>query len=424
MNSSLLSIFNLGVRGFNLASKFILIIFLAKLLSTEDFGVYGIIAATMNFLLYFIGLDFYVYSNRELIKSNKLGRNKIVTAHTQFLFIIYLLTLPLLFILFYKDFISINYILPFYIIVILDHLNQELMRLLIVLKKPIKANILFFIRSGAWSIVIVFFSFIDFKLKLIDVLSIWAVAEILCLILSLVVVYRDNIRFNVFERIDWLWIKKGLIICVPFLIGTLCIKGMFTADRYVLEYLNNDSNILAAYVLFSSLAAATLSFMDAAVFSFEYPALVNSINKKDGNHREIIKKLYYKVFFILLLINFFGYFFINIFLNIVEKDVFFTYIDYFYFLMFIQAIYCLSMVPHYILYALGVDKAIIISQISAFFIFIVSIYLLIGYMDNVYALFIALILSFIYILFFKLISSKLWLKKYESSNPCESSNKL
>ncbi|MFX4789973.1 hypothetical protein ABTB87_22095 [Acinetobacter baumannii] len=69
MKKHLLSIFNLAVRGLNLASKFILIVFLAKFLTVAELGLYGLIAATINFAMYFIGLDFYVYSNRELLKS-------------------------------------------------------------------------------------------------------------------------------------------------------------------------------------------------------------------------------------------------------------------------------------------------------------------------------------------------------------------
>lgn len=417
MKKTFLSLFNLSIRGVNLASKFILIIFLAKLLDTQELGLYGIIVATINFAMYFIGLDFYVYSNRELLKCRDSEKNKIITSHTQLLALVYFCTLPIISVIFFKDIIPIVYILPFYFLIILEHLNQELMRLLIVLKKPITANTLFFIRSGGWVFIIIALTWFKFKFNLLNVLNIWVVAEILCFVISLFIIYKKNIRFNIFQSINWQWITKGLKICIPFIVGTLAVRAIFTGDRYILEHFA-DKNILAAYVFFASLAAATLSFIDAAVFSFEYPDLVRSIDQKDNRHQDIIKKLYIKTISLLFVINIFAYILIKFLLQIVGKEIFYTYINYFYYLMFVQALYCMSMIPHYILYALNKDKSIIVSQISAFVIFLSIALILLSDMHSIDGLFIALVVSFVYILAYKFIYARKFLRQYEYSHSC------
>ncbi|MFH4280200.1 hypothetical protein WAJ29_19090, partial [Acinetobacter baumannii] len=128
----------------------------------------------------------------------------------------------------------------------------------------------------------------------------------------------------------------------------MAVRAIFTGDRYILEYFY-DANILAAYVFFASLAAATMSFMDAAVFSFDYPELVRSMNTRNNKHRELIKKLYKKVASLLILINLSAYVFIDLLLRLIGKDIFNSYLNYFYLLMLVQVLYAFSMIPHYIL---------------------------------------------------------------------------
>ena len=411
MNKSILSLFNLSIRSINLASKFILIVFLAKLLSTEEFGQYGVLTAFINLSLYFIGLDFYTYSNREILKNNKNDSSKIIISHFYLIAIVYLISLPILFLLFTNEVLDKKYIVVFYIILILEHINQELMRFLITFGKPILSNLLFFIRSGAWSFIIISISYMEKRTDLLSVLEIWIAAEMICLVFSIITLQNTSFRFN-FKKFDWAWIKKGLKICLPFMIGTLAIRAIFTGDRYIIEQFFN-SETLASYILFSSLAAAIISFMDAAVFSFLYPKLVLDVNNRNTEYRNIIKQFYTKTIFFLIIINTLAFFLIHPLLEIIGKSEFLNHIKYFYFLIAIQSIYCLSMVPHYVLYSLHKDKHIIYSHlISAITFFILSL-LFIKYKIDIYNILYALFISFFFLLLYKLLLSFKYIKIYE-----------
>lgn len=417
MSKSLLSLFNLALRGTNLASKFILIIFLAKWLSADDLGLYGLFSATIYFVVYLIGLDFYVYSNRELLKNPDSDRNAIIQSHLQLIAIVYMIILPLLSGIFLQKMLPVTLLIPFYALIILEHLNQEVMRFFITMGRPILANALFFIRSGGWSFFIILMYFIQGAIGLKQILSIWCWAEFICFLLSITFLSRQDVYFHHITKIDYNWIIKGLKICLPFLLGTLAIKAIFTGDRYILEIFSNN-NALAAYVFYASIAAATLSFMDAAVFSFDYPLLVKSINAKNNNYKLLIKQMYIKTAAYLSVIFIFSIPIIQFLIDLIGKPYLHSYIHYFYYLMIIQVIYCISTVPHYVLYALGNDKAIIISHLVALLIFLLFSFLFISKIKDNMGLFLALFAAFSFIFTYKYIKSKKALVQYEYSHSC------
>lgn len=423
MNNSITTLLNLSLRSINLGTKFVLVIFLAKLLSMEEFGVYGLLTALINFSLYLIGLDFYTYSNRELINAkNSTEKNKIISSHLNIVLILYVVTLPLLSLIFFKQIIPLDYIILFYAILISEHINQEIMRLLIIYKSPVISSLLFFIRSSSWVFIIIVLTFLSITTSLQTILAVWLIAQIITLILGMYTLYKLKVHIKI-QSLDILWIKKGLKICVPFLLGTLAVRGIFTVDKYYIDFFFNQQ-ILAAYILFSSLTAATLSFMDAAVNVFEYPTLVKQINNREESYRITLKRFYKKTVIFLLLINILSVILIKYLLVLINKSDYLIFLNYFYLLTLVQTIYCLSMVPHYVLYALNEDKIIITSHITALVIFITLLTILEYFNHSAANIFTSLISSFTFLLIFKFFKSKNLLKIYEYSNFSKSSKEL
>ena len=67
-NHSLIRLINVALRGTTLASKFLLIFFLAKFLEPKQLGLYGLLTVTIGYALYLLGFDFYTFTTREIIK--------------------------------------------------------------------------------------------------------------------------------------------------------------------------------------------------------------------------------------------------------------------------------------------------------------------------------------------------------------------
>ncbi len=121
------ALFNIFFRGITLLSKFIFILFLGKYSVDEtNLGVFGVFSTTVALLIYVVGFDFYVYNTREIILNTD---NYIHKLKNQLVFhlIAYLLIIPAAIFCIYKfDFVSIEYLWLLLILLISEHLGQEL----------------------------------------------------------------------------------------------------------------------------------------------------------------------------------------------------------------------------------------------------------------------------------------------------------
>jgi O-antigen/teichoic acid export membrane protein len=61
---------NVLVRLLTMTGKFILVMVMAKYLSTQEVALYGLLTVTIGYLLMIAGLDFYNYSNRQILKTS------------------------------------------------------------------------------------------------------------------------------------------------------------------------------------------------------------------------------------------------------------------------------------------------------------------------------------------------------------------
>ncbi|TGU42107.1 hypothetical protein EN795_35725, partial [bacterium M00.F.Ca.ET.152.01.1.1] len=80
--------------------------------------------------------------------------------------------------------------------------------------------------------------------------------------------------------VDWRWVRKGISVSAAFLVSTLALRGIQTADRYWMEDLGGIEAV-GAYVLFLGVAGTLMVFLDAGVFSFSYPALISHSHKRE-----------------------------------------------------------------------------------------------------------------------------------------------
>src|SRR5690606_27760460 len=98
-------------------------------------GLYGLLAATIAYALYPIGLDFYAYSTREILRVDRGQWGGMLRNHGALALVLYSVVLPLLLLVFAMGFLPWTLAPWFYILLILEHLNQELSRLLVAVTK-------------------------------------------------------------------------------------------------------------------------------------------------------------------------------------------------------------------------------------------------------------------------------------------------
>ena len=222
------------------------------------------------------------------------------------------------------------------------------------------------------------------------------------------------------SALDWQWIKKGIVISTAFLLATLALRGIQTFDRYFLEALGSIETV-GAYVLFFGVAGTLLTFLDAGVFAFTYPAL---IKHHQAQENDIAHSKFKQMLGITILLSigfaFTSWLLLPILLSWIGNPIYLNSISLYPWLLSAMTINAVSMPSHFALYARGHDKPIIQSHIAAMLAFILVTWLL-SDQFSILAVPIGLNFSFAVILawksiaYWKLIKSESIFQKAEKS---------
>ncbi|MFV0437385.1 MAG: lipopolysaccharide biosynthesis protein [Desulfopila sp.] len=361
---------NLALRSITLASKFLLIFFLARFLTPAELGLYGLLAATISYSLYWLGFDFYTYSTRELLKLPKNQWGGMLKSQVAFTVVLYGVFCPMFLLLFVFGALPWFVACWFFVLLILEHLNQELMRLLVALSEPLTAGWVLFFRSGAWAVVatVLMYVVVGFR-NLETVFLCWIAGGFFGVVIA---AWRLRIlgMGGWQKRVDWSWIHRGVRVALPLLVATLAIRGLFTIDRYWLEALTG-LEVLGAYVLFMGIGNAMMSFLDAGVFAFMYPALIGAYQQgqrevfRANAQRLLIQTVIFTVVFVAIAMVC-----IDPLLGWLAKPVYRAQEGLFLWILLAISLYAIGMVPHYVLYAQGYDHPLIRSHIAGLFVFL------------------------------------------------------
>jgi O-antigen/teichoic acid export membrane protein len=367
----------LSLRVATLFAKFALVLALAKYLPPADVGTYGLLFATIIFLLMALGFDFYTYAHRELIVSDKSRWAGLIRDQAVFYGFTYLALLPVCLLVFVAGLLPWNLAVWFLPLLALEHIAQEFNRLLVAMSQQGWASVVLFVRHGIWAIVAVLWMYFSPAQRSLEfVLLAWLVGLVLAVALGCFRLARLD-RASLQADIDWSWIKRGIKVAVPFLVASLTLRALFTVDRYWMEALAG-LDTLAAYVLFFGIANAVFSVVDATVVSFMYPRLVAATRQgEEGRFRHLLRALTWQVLLATSVFSVAALVCIHPLLQWLDKPVYTAGLPFFYWLLAATVFFCLSMIPHVGLYARRRDKAIVAAHILSLPVFASATVLLI-----------------------------------------------
>ncbi|WP_149334313.1 lipopolysaccharide biosynthesis protein [Halopseudomonas laoshanensis] len=393
-------IFNIGVQGATLATRFLLIFFLAKFLDPALVGYYGLFTVAIAYSLYLVGLDFYIYVSRELLKATSEKRGTLLKGQALLSLFLYMIFLPVALLVLSHSDLPKQLVWWFFPILVLEHLNQEIYRLLIALSEPVSASMLLFIRQGSWALLLVaLMSWDPLSRHLQTVMVLWGVAGLGAAVAGVWKIRTLNLG-GWRQTVDLHWVRKGIAVSAGFLLATLALRGINTFDRYWLEYLNGIE-VVAAYVLYFGVAGTLLTFLDAGLFAFNYPVLIklNHEQKHDVAH-EIVRKMLFLTVLASAIFAVVSWLLLPYLLVWIDNSVYSGAIRLYPYLLLAMTINALSMVPHYALYARGQDRPIIRSHVAALFVFVLATWIASKY-SPVFAVPMGLVFSFAVILAWK-----------------------
>lgn len=368
-------VLNIGLRGATLASRFLLIFFLARFLTPAQLGLYGLLTATIGYSLYFLGFDFYTFTTREILKRERHEWGGLLKDQGALTLVLYIIFIPLLSLIFVNEMLPWRLAGWFFVLLVLEHLNQELGRLLVAISEQLLASVLLFLRQGTWALAVPALMTIDPTTRSLDyVFGAWTVAGLVAVAVG---VYRLlQLKIGGWQKkVDWKWIATGLKVSVSFLAATLAIRGVFTLDRYWLQSLAG-LEMVGAYVLFMGISGTLMAFLDAGVFAFSYPGLISAHQKKQPTlfYRNLRKLLIYTC---ILSIGFsiLSLLLLSHLLSWLGNPLYISQQYLYPWVLSTMVLYALGMVPHYALYAQGIDRPIIQSHLASLLVFIVATWL-------------------------------------------------
>jgi O-antigen/teichoic acid export membrane protein len=252
-------------------------------------GDYTLLLTTITICTLVTGLDFYVYGNRFLIKNREKAG---FTLGNQFVF--HLLSYFILIILFFSlraTGITHQYLtVTILFIIVFEHLGMEFFRTYIAIEKVFMANILLFVRTGLWPLLLIYqLVYTNIEVTLQSVVNYWILAGILSVLIGFIFIFKI-IRDEKFT-LDRRWIIKGVKIGGLFFVATIAQKIVEFSDRYIIDAFLGTKT-LGIYSFYFQIANVVNVVIFTIFISFMYPKIIYFIDKREKkNALEVIRKL-------------------------------------------------------------------------------------------------------------------------------------
>ncbi len=313
------------------------------------YGRYGIVAVSILMGTYLLGFEFYTYVQREWLKPETGVRHPFLH-QLAFYLMLYPVVLPLFYLLFYYGFLDRSYLLWFYAVLVAEHLATELYRMQFVLNKPLLANLNLFFRSGFWTLPALWQLYTKGSLDIPHILQYWLLGDLLALATALWT--RTGAGHSSPERRSWdpAWIRKGLKASFPFFLAVVHYKAVEFSDRYIIDWFRNDVE-LGVYTFFANMSLLVNTVVYTAVVSVMYPEVTRSLLNPDGRTAEIFRRFRRQILRWTLVAAAVALAGMPVLLWLLGKQVRLAYYDVFVVLVAANAVYNLSLIYHYVLYA-------------------------------------------------------------------------
>ena len=241
-----------ALRLLVIGAKFGLFMFLGKFVAESDIGVYGMIATIVMLLAQILGMEFHYYNTREIQKKPVGTRGSLIRDQFVLHFMTYCITFPLVILFFIFGFIDFIYIFYFYALLLFECLSQELFRILAANQMPVAATFNLFFRTVPWVVVSAIFIYFNLSESVVKVILLsWFLSSLSATVFSLFILRHEISLSKIRTKIDFQWIKRGIISVVPFMISAIAGSTALAIDKFIIKYSIGDAALGIYFFMFS-----------------------------------------------------------------------------------------------------------------------------------------------------------------------------
>ncbi len=367
------SVFSVILRGTTLLSKFLLILYLGRYLAVEELGIYGLMAVTISFSLYVLGMDFNLFNTREILAHDATEHGRLIRDQLVFHGLVYLIVLPALLGVFLAGFLPWHYAAWFYGLLVLEHLQQEAHRLLVTLSRPVLANVVLFFRSGAWAYAVVATGLLVPHARNLDLVWIgWTVGGLVGLAIAVVPLRRLGVGRAWRLPVDWQWIGRGLRNSLVFFAATLSLKAMEYADRYFLQFFHGET-MVGVYTLYAQLANVVLTFIETGIVMVLLPHIIAAHQRgRDAEFQVLLRRMGLATLGASLGLGLLAAVGVFPVLWLVQKDIYWHQMNAYWIFLLSVLVITNGFMAHYWLYARRRDVALLVSAAAALVVAVIG----------------------------------------------------
>lgn len=371
---------SLGLRVALLLLKFAFLIYLAKISSISNVGYFTLISSTLALLIFILGFEVHSVLCRKIASEVSLAkRGEILKAHLNIAFVISFVSLILWAFIYGFEFFELPswYSHKLIFLLIVELFVQEIGRYLLMVERPIIANLVQLIRGAIWMIPVMFIMpstpILGHMTLIIDY---WFLGSCISLILAL---YGIRSTVTIVGLFDF----KGLLFIVweskVFWVVAVFTQVQLHLDKFIMGGVLGSEKV-GVYSFYQGLTNAIQTFIQVAVISILLPKLLRKFSEGDMvGFNATVTEMYKKtiIFLIPLLIS--VVVILQPLLRITSKEELSDYYLIFFIHLVWSVIISISFIPHMILYAMKKDMVLMLAVILNTLFYIVICYFFTAY---------------------------------------------
>jgi O-antigen/teichoic acid export membrane protein len=283
------------LRGLTLSSRFLLSVLLARMLSPDEMGQYGLVTAVLAFALLALGLEFYSHTLREMVPASPARRAEIIADQIALGAVTFFIVGLLSGLAVWAGLFPSRLAPWFLLILATEHISLEATRILIITSRPIRAYIGVFLRGGVWVYAIAILMFtLPSSRSLETVLVWWALGGAVSIVFAAVSLLDLPWRELRNKRPDWAWILAGLRAARPFMLTTAGALTISYVDRFMIDgFVGRGA--LGIYTFYSTISIGILS-LGASVSQQFLPKIIAAYSAGSAAFRKVIHTFSWSLF--------------------------------------------------------------------------------------------------------------------------------
>jgi O-antigen/teichoic acid export membrane protein len=366
LNSYLLSLMNMAIRGFSFVARFALSLYIARYLGLSDIGRFGIILGAVGFMPSLLGLGLNYFLSRDIIDvapfiagcaiRDRLAITLVMCCGVSLAWLAarrcgYFGDVPAIAVL----------------ITILEVFALDIHMSLIGLRQAIRAGALICVRTSSWVFFFIGISYTYPQLRHLDfALSLWLVALCLNYLLTFMYFSQFPLKKILTTKVDITHvmtnIKNGNLIYA----SDISIAGAMYADRFVINHCEGLV-VTGIYIFFWSIANAAQVLISSSISQVALPRLVSAYkNHGVAAWRKALVSEATKVVIAGLCLSIFAFIGIKFLAPYIHHDGLFRNLSLFLLMLVASIIRMVSDIVNYGLYSRGQDRAFALTNIAGF----------------------------------------------------------